>query len=139
MKYTPFLFLSFLFPTAFTSAQVYLGSNGLTVYGTGSTTEIKLGGTLNQHTNIDLNSVYNLNFKSGSTGYLSILANGNISLGNTTDDGNKLQVFGNTSFYNSAATAGAGGIMIKQNNVNTGGYGGGCSAWRGCCNFKKRR
>ncbi|HSC37609.1 MAG TPA: hypothetical protein VLD19_07060, partial [Chitinophagaceae bacterium] len=45
------------------------------------------------------------------------------SMGNTADDGNKLQVTGNTSFYHPYATGNAGGIVIKQASANTGGYG----------------
>ncbi len=84
MKYISLLLLSFLFPTAFASAKIYLGSNGLTVPGTGTSTEIKLGSILNQHTDIDLNSVYNLNFKNGASNTLSILGAGRVGIGTST-------------------------------------------------------
>ena len=62
-------------------AQLYLGSNGLNVSGSGTSAEVKLGGTLTQHTDIDLNGIYNLSFKNASSSYLSILSSGNIGIG----------------------------------------------------------
>ena len=95
MRNALFIFLAAMITAAGTKSQIYVGSNGLTVSGTGTSTEVKLGGALIQHTDIDLNGVYNLNFKNNSSSYLSILSNGKVGIGTSTPNTySKLDVAG---------------------------------------------
>src|SRR6185369_8953751 len=79
IKLQPVAIAALLMCGVFAKAQnVTTATNGLSKP---SASEVGLGGTLIQHTDIDLGASFNLGFKKGSTSYLSILNNGNIRLG----------------------------------------------------------
>src|SRR5690349_17521527 len=79
MKLQPLALAALLMCGVFAHAQnINTATNGLSKP---ADTAVGLGGTLTQHTDVDLGSGFNLGFKKGSTSYLSILNNGNIRLG----------------------------------------------------------
>lgn len=73
-------------------SQITTAQNGLSQP---NASTVQLGGTLLQHTNIDLGSNYNLGILKGSSNYFSILNNGNVGIGTATP-GVRLDVNGQT-------------------------------------------
>ncbi|MEJ0101406.1 MAG: hypothetical protein WDO19_02115 [Bacteroidota bacterium] len=110
-----FLALACSLLISFCHAQIYLGDNGLSTSGTGTSKKVSLGGTLNNaQTAIDFgssNSSSNFLFKKGSTNYFYIANNGKIGIG-TTSPSEQLSIAGpdgNIYIGNSlAAAAGSG-------------------------------
>jgi hypothetical protein len=88
--------ISFFFPLLIIASssfsQITTAQNGLSQP---NASTVQLGGTLLQHTNIDLGSSYNLGILKGSSNYFSILNNGNVGIGTATP-GVRLDVNGKT-------------------------------------------
>ncbi|HEY6505033.1 MAG TPA: hypothetical protein VIZ28_13740, partial [Chitinophagaceae bacterium] len=76
-------------------AQIYLADNGLTASGSGTSTKVSLGGTLNNAaTSVDFgsaNSSSNFLFKKGSSNYFFIGNDGKIGVG-TNSPGSSLDI-----------------------------------------------
>jgi hypothetical protein len=87
------LFCPLLIVVSSTFSQINTAQNGLSQP---NASTVQLGGTLLQHTNIDLGSSYNLGILKGSSNYFSILNNGNVGIG-TAAPGVRLHVNGTTN------------------------------------------
>ncbi|THU38412.1 hypothetical protein FAM09_17230 [Niastella caeni] len=75
------LFCPLLIAASSSFGQITTAQNGLSQP---NASTVQLGGTLLQHTNIDLGSSYNLGILKGTANYFSILNNGNVGIGTAT-------------------------------------------------------
>ncbi len=87
-----FILCPLLIAASTSFSQLTTAQNGLSQP---NASTVQLGGTLLQHTNVDLGSSYNLGILKGSSNYFSILNNGNVGIGTATP-GVRLDVNGQT-------------------------------------------